>query len=141
MTVTFPSSQFSNSNILVIGPQDSGKSTFISKVKDVDSVVVENADTVPNNVCLDAVNAAAYRQIIMSMKGCKCTNAHALPFDYIAVFNNKHMGWRDDIYYNYSFQRVFEDFEEFAQALDKLEAYECLVISANEGTARRFKCD
>ena len=141
MPVTFPKSQFSNSNILVIGSQNTGKTTFISRIKDVDAVVLEDADGISNNVCVDTVNRAEYRQIIMSLKSCRCDNAQALSFDHIVVFNNKHMGWRDDIYYNYSLQRVFEDFEEFTQALDKLDDYECLVISASEGTARRFKCD
>jgi hypothetical protein len=141
MPVSFSKSQFSNSNILVIGPQYTGKTTLISRIKDVDAVVLEDVDGVSNNVCIDAVNKAGYRQVIMSLKECKCDNAQVLPFDHIVVFNNKHMGWRDDIYYNYSLQRVFEDFDEFAQALDRLDAYECLVISSSDGTARRFKCD
>lgn len=141
MPVTFPRSQFSNSNVLVFGLQGTGKTTFISKIKDVDAVVLEDADAHSNNMVMDAIKSAGYRQIIMSLNTCKSSNAHALPFDYMVVFNNKHMGWRDDIYYNYSLQRAFEDFEEFAQALDNLDAYECLVISTCEGSARRFKCD
>lgn len=141
MPVTFHASQFVNSNILVIGPQETGKTTFISKIKDVDAVILEDADSLSNNMAMDIINGAGYRQIIMSMNSCKCSNSHVFQFDYMVIFNNKHMGWRDDIYYNYSLQRVFEDFDEFSQALDKLEAYECLVISASEGSARRFKCD
>lgn len=141
MPVTFPASQFVNSNILIFGPQGTGKTTFISKIKDADAVILEDADALSNNMVMDAIKDAGYRQIIMSLGNCKCSNSHALPFDYIVLFNNKHMGWRDDIYYNYSLQRVFEDFDEFSQTIDKLEAYECLVISASEGSARRFKCD
>lgn len=141
MPVTFHASQFVNSNILVIGPQETGKTTFISKIKDVDAVILEDADSLSNNMAMDIINGAGYHQIIMSLNSCKCSNSHVLRFDYMVIFNNKHMGWRDDIYYNYSLQRVFEDFDEFSQALDKLEAYECLVISASEGSARRFKCD
>ena len=135
MPVTFPRSQFSNSNVLVFGLQGTGKTTFISKIKDVDAVVLEDADEHSNNMAMDAIKSAGYRQIIMSLNTCKSSNAHALPLDYMVVFNNKHMGWRDDIYYNYSLQHTF------AQALDNLDAYECLVISTSEGSARRFKCD
>jgi hypothetical protein len=138
MPVTFPASQFSSSNILIFDSQGLGRTEFISYVKDADSVVIDDGDAISNNVCVDTIKTAGYRQVIMALKGCKTENKHVLPFDYMVVFNNKHMGWRDDIYYNYSLQRVFEDFEEFSQTLDKLEAYECLVISASEGSARQF---
>ena len=138
MPVTFPASQFSSSNILIFDSQGVGRTEFISNVKDADAAIIEDGDAISNNVCVDTIKTAGYRQVIMALKGCKTENKYVLPFDYMVVFNNKHMGWRDDIYYNYSLQRVFEDFEEFAQTLDKLEDYECLVISASEGSARRF---
>jgi hypothetical protein len=138
MPVTFPASQFSSSNILIFDSQGVGRTEFISNVKDADAAIIEDGDAISNNVCVDTIKTAGYRQVIMALKGCKTENKYVLPFDYMVVFNNKHMGWRDDIYYNYSLQRVFEDFEEFSQTLDKLEDYECLVISASEGSARRF---
>jgi hypothetical protein len=138
MSVTFPASQFSGSNILIFDSQGVAKTEFISNVKDVNAVVIEDGDSISNNMCVDTIKAAGYRQVIMTLKSCKTENKHVLAFDYMVVFNNKHMGWRDDIYYNYSLQRTFEDFEEFSQTLDKLEDYECLVISASEGSARRF---
>jgi hypothetical protein len=141
MPLTFSASQFANSNILIFGHQSTGKTSFISMIKDADAVVLDDADNISNNECMDAIKSAGYRQIIMSLNNCKSSSAQVLPFDYMVVFNNKHMGWRDDIYYNYSLQCAFEDFEDFARALDKLDAYECLVISSGEGTARRFKCD
>jgi hypothetical protein len=138
MPVTFPVSQFACSNILIFDSQSVGRAEFISNVKDADAVVIEDGDAISNNMCVDTIKTAGYRQIIMGLKDCKSENKYVLPFDYIVVFNNKHMGWRDDIYYTYSLQRAFEDFEEFAQTLDKLEDYECLVISASEGSARRL---
>jgi predicted ATP-dependent endonuclease of OLD family len=134
---SFNTSNFSGSNILVIGPEHSGKSSFISKIKDEDSVVLDDAYSLSKNDCLEFIKKAKYRQIIVSLKDSNTQNKCLVHYDYIVIFNNSNLEWRNDIYQNFSLLNAFDDFNEFSQALDKLNPYDCLVMSVNEGTIRR----
>lgn len=134
---SFNTSNFYGSNILVIGPEHSGKSSFISKIKDKDAVVLDDAYSLSTNYCLDFIKKAKYDPIIVSLRDSNIEPNCMVHYDYIVIFNNSNLEWRNDIYHNFSLLNAFDDFNEFSQALDTLDPYECLVMSVNEGTIRR----
>lgn len=134
----FNQSNFTGSNILLIDPKNYRKNAFISTIKDSDAVVIDNAEELSNNEFKDAVKQAGYRQIIVGLNSSNTSNVCLIDYDYLVVFNNKHQGWREDIYYKFSMHQACDDFNEFADVLDKLEEGECIVVSTDEGTIRRL---
>lgn len=136
MLGSFNTSNFSGSNILVVGPEYSGKSSFISKISDKDAVVLDDVYMLSTNDCLDSIKKAQYRQIIVSLKDSNTENKCLVNYDYVVIFNNDNVEWRTDIYNNFSLLNACYDLNEFFQALDRLHPYDCLVMSTDEGTIR-----
>lgn len=135
----FNPSNFSGMNILVISSRNSDKDAFISNVKDNDSVVLDSVDIMSHKTCFDAIKDAGWRQIIVSLKDCNTENRHVLKYDYIVIFNDRRLEWREDVYYAYSLVNTCVDFNDFSKILDSLDEGECAVISVDEGTMRRMR--